>query len=125
MTVWGVFNYCISCKRPINDHEHYNVRSDSGSSPHNCACNNRIPRRRFILMGAWRKHLKFSGPKIERAPNEHPANYARRTQAEWGGLLEWVADTCRRFNVDLLLIEAKGPGISAAQELANRYAGEK
>jgi predicted phage terminase large subunit-like protein len=76
------------------------------------------------MMAAWRRFLRFSGPKSERGINEHPANYARRTQSEWG-LLEWVADTCNRFNVDLLLIEAKGPGISAAQELANRYNDQK
>jgi predicted phage terminase large subunit-like protein len=77
-----------------------------------------------MLMAAWRKFLKFSGPRIERGRNEHPANYARRTQGEWG-LLEWVAHTCRQFNVDLLLIEGKASGIPAAQELANRYPGEK
>jgi len=39
---------------------------------------------------------------------------------DWG-LIEHVADTCRRFEVDLLLIEAKASGISAAQELRNRH----
>jgi predicted phage terminase large subunit-like protein len=87
-------------------------------------CGARVPRRRFILMAAWRKFLKFSGPRIQRGRNEHPANYARRTQSEWG-LLEWVAHTCRQFNVDLLLIEGKASGIPAAQELANRYPDEK
>ena len=33
-----------------------------------------------------------------------------------------VADTCNRFKVDKLLTEAKASGISAAQELRNRYA---
>jgi predicted phage terminase large subunit-like protein len=35
--------------------------------------------------------------------------------------MEWVEDTCTRFKVDKLLIEAKASGISAAQELRNRY----
>jgi predicted phage terminase large subunit-like protein len=35
--------------------------------------------------------------------------------------MEWVQDTCTRFKVEKLLIEAKASGISAAQELRNRY----
>jgi len=35
--------------------------------------------------------------------------------------MEWVNETCERFKVNLLLIENKGPGISAAQDLQNRF----
>jgi predicted phage terminase large subunit-like protein len=101
-------------------------------------------RRRIILLNAWRKHLKFSGPRVNRlhepmvidgqtympdfvTPDMHPnivkqrnALYRHRCMKEWG-LIEHVADSCRRFNVDLLLIEAKASGISAAQELQNRH----
>jgi predicted phage terminase large subunit-like protein len=101
-------------------------------------------RRRIILLNAWRKHLKFAGPRVNRlhkpmvidgqtympdfvTPDMHPnivkqrnALYRRRCMKEWG-LIEHVADSCRRFNVDLLLIEAKASGISAAQELQNRH----
>jgi predicted phage terminase large subunit-like protein len=35
--------------------------------------------------------------------------------------MEWVEYTCRRFKAHRLLIEAKGPGQSAAQELSNRF----
>ena len=35
-----------------------------------------------------------------------------------------MADTCRKFDVHTLLIEAKASGISAAQELGNRYGKE-
>ncbi|TAL03118.1 MAG: hypothetical protein EPO08_05035, partial [Rhodospirillaceae bacterium] len=90
------------------------------------------------------KHLKFSGPRIDRLKTDTLINgqlyradairhgmgeeeiahvnrlYRRRTMPEWG-LMEWVADTCNRFKVDVLLIEAKASGISAAQELQNRY----
>jgi predicted phage terminase large subunit-like protein len=78
-------------------------------------------KRRIMLTHAWRKHLPFSGPRIEKEPRETMAAYKARTSATWG-LIEWVADTCNRFNVDKLLIEAKASGISAAQELRNRYA---
>ena len=76
--------------------------------------------RRIILVHAWRKHLKFSGERIAMQPRETAAAYRRRTMPKWG-LVEWVNDTCNRFKVDKLLIEAKASGISAAQELQNRY----
>lgn len=77
-------------------------------------------KRRIILLTAWRKHLQFSGVRIEQKPNESYAGYRQRTQHAWG-LMEWVADTCERYKVDKLLIEAKASGISAAQEISNRF----
>ena len=67
-------------------------------------------RRRIMLVHAWRKHLPFSGPRIEKEPNETLPAYRQRTRPTWG-LMEWVADTCTRFKVDKLLIEAKASGI--------------
>jgi predicted phage terminase large subunit-like protein len=78
---------------------------------------------RVMLVHAWRKHLPFSGVRNEKPANETLASFKHRTRAQWG-LLEWVNDTCDRFKVDLLLIENKGPGISAAQDLQNRF-GQK
>jgi predicted phage terminase large subunit-like protein len=101
-------------------------------------------RPQIVLVGAWRKHLKFSGPRLDRLSNTavidgqtwHPdivlpgmdrteitrrnRLYKRRCAAQWG-LVEWIADTCEERKVDLLLIEGKASGISAAQELGNRY----
>lgn len=78
-------------------------------------------KRRIMLVHAWRKHLEFSGPRIERlGPQESDVGFRQRTMGSWG-LMEWVQDTCKRFKVDKLLIEAKASGISAAQELRNRY----
>ena len=77
-------------------------------------------KRRIMLVHAWRKHLPFSGPRIEKEPQETALAYKRRTQGTWG-LMEWVEGTCTRFRVDKLLIEAKAFGISAAQELCNRF----
>jgi hypothetical protein len=103
-------------------------------------------RRRIMLVSAWRKHLKFSAPRVERLSDPtiidgqmwHPdvvlpgmsrieidrrnALYRRRCQPRWG-LIEHVANSCRRCQVNTLLIEAAGPGISAAQEFAKRYGG--
>jgi predicted phage terminase large subunit-like protein len=47
-------------------------------------------------------------------------DWIQRTPKEWG-LVEWVKYSCERFKVDNLLIEAKASGMSAAQELRNRY----
>jgi predicted phage terminase large subunit-like protein len=77
-------------------------------------------KRRIMLVHAWRKHLPFSGPRADKEPNETLFAYKLRTRPTWG-LMEWVQDTCTRFKVDKLLIEAKASGISAAQELRNRY----
>ena len=75
---------------------------------------------RAMLVHAWRKHLEFSGPRMPALPGESKGQWIVRTQAKWG-LMEWVKHTCERFKVDNLLIEAKASGMSAAQELQNRY----
>jgi predicted phage terminase large subunit-like protein len=49
-------------------------------------------------------------PRIEKEPQESKLAHKRRSEKTWG-LLEWVADTCDRFKVDELLIEAKASGI--------------
>ena len=114
MTVWGCFEFCKTCNKSINDYPTQDGLRDV------CGCGRRITVRRIILMQAWRKFLKFSGPRIDRRPNESNAAYVQRTQPDWG-LVEWVAHTCARFGAHKLLIEAKASGISAAQELQNRY----
>lgn len=75
---------------------------------------------RAIIMHGWRRRLKFSGPKVVPKPGEKSLAFRQRQQQAWG-LVEWVADTCTRFKVDRLLIEAKASGISAAQSLANSH----
>lgn len=78
--------------------------------------------KRCILLHAWHKKLQFSGRRdlTEIKDGETTPAWARRTQAHWG-LVEWVKYTCERFKTDKLLIEAKASGISAAQELQNRF----
>lgn len=75
---------------------------------------------RIMLIHAWRRHLQFHGPDSPKLKDESDIMHRRRTQKTWG-LVESVADTCNRFKVDLLLIEAKASGISAAQELRRLY----
>lgn len=76
-----------------------------------------------ILLHAWRKHLQMHGPHVARLPNETNDQYRLRCRPSWG-LVEWVADSCRRFKVDKLIIEAKASGITAAQEMNRLYGHE-
>ena len=76
-------------------------------------------KRRIILLNAW-QDLKFSAARVEQGPRESPDAYRRRTMAN-SVLMEWIEDTCKRFKVDRLLIEAAGPGISAAQAVQSHY----
>jgi predicted phage terminase large subunit-like protein len=75
---------------------------------------------KIMLMHAWRRWLSFSGPVIEKSVDETVVQYQRRTQKYWG-LLEWISYTADRFKANTVLIESKGPGISAAQALQSRF----
>lgn len=79
--------------------------------------------RRIMLIHAWRKRLQLHGPKVERIAGEHPMVYRKRAMPHWG-LVEWVADSCSRFQVDKLLIESKASGIDAANELRRLHGRE-
>lgn len=79
--------------------------------------------RRIMLIHAWRKRLQLHGVKVERKPGEHNLAYRKRAMPHWG-LVEWVADTCSRFQADHLLIEAKANGIDVANELRRLHARE-
>ena len=61
-----------------------------------------------MLIAAWRKKLTLHG-KTDLVPicGETKDEYEeRKKKANWG-LVEHVAETCRRFKVDKLLIEAR------------------
>lgn len=71
---------------------------------------------KVMVMNAWRKRLELHGPHIDREPGETEPQYIKRTQPTWG-LVEWIAQSCKRFKVDKLLVEAKASGHSVAQEI--------
>jgi len=79
---------------------------------------NEVPK--IMLMHAWRKWLPIHGPLIEKSVDETVVQFQRRTQKFWG-LVEWVSHTADRFHANTVLIESKGPGISAAQALQSRF----
>ena len=75
---------------------------------------------KIMLMAAWRKWLPFSAPQILKDVNESLVQYQRRTQKFWG-LIQWIEHTADRFKANTVLIEAAGPGLSAAQALQSRF----
>lgn len=79
--------------------------------------------RRLMLINAWRKFLEMHGPRTEKRPDEHVSVYRQRSMQHWG-LVEWVADTCRIYKADRLLIEAKASGITAGQEIQRLHGRE-
>jgi predicted phage terminase large subunit-like protein len=78
---------------------------------------------RVMLMNAWRGRLALHGPDLTRERDETPRDFRIR-QEEAKGLVEKVADICRKFKVDRLLIEAKANGIPVAQEIRRLHSGE-
>jgi predicted phage terminase large subunit-like protein len=101
LTVWGVFRDAV----PV-----INRKDISRIAQHH------MNRPKIILMHAWKKRLPLHGPDIEREDWETDAQYRKRSQSHWG-VVEWTRDTCNRFRVDRLLIEAKANGHSVAQEI--------
>lgn len=84
---------------------------------------NQITKRRNILMvDAWAKMLPhLSGPRQDPHPNEHPAAFRRRAMQKWG-LAEWVADTCTRRRVNLLIVENKNRAPDVIKEIKKLFA---
>jgi predicted phage terminase large subunit-like protein len=77
--------------------------------------------RRAMLMFAWAKRLPLHSREVFAYPNESKADYEARKKENWG-LVEWVADTCKRYKVKRLLIEDKTRGRDVANELKRLYA---
>lgn len=76
-----------------------------------------------INIEPWASFIATGENNVNRWPNETRELWVLRTQSQWG-LCEWLADSCRRFSVDKLLIENKASGISVAQELSRLHGGE-
>jgi predicted phage terminase large subunit-like protein len=83
----------------------------------------RARNRRAMLTFAWQKRLPIHGKVISANPGEAKINFEQRQKAEWG-LIEWVADTCKRYHVRRLLIEDKTRGRDVGEEINRLYARE-
>lgn len=64
----------------------------------------------------WQSYIATGHNTADRWPAETYAIWKLRTEHKWG-LCEWIAHSCRRFNVNELIIEGKASGLSVAQEL--------
>ena len=117
MTVWGVFI------DEAEDREILEERLRKGDTLDRNDAQIRVLGSKVLLMHAWRKHLAIHGVEVPKLPGETSAAYVKRAQPKWG-LVEWVAHTCRRFNVDRLLIESKASGLDVIHEMRRLYGGE-
>jgi predicted phage terminase large subunit-like protein len=72
---------------------------------------------RIFLIDAWSERLPIHGEDVPREAGESELSYRLRAKEKWG-LVERVTSSCKRFKVDKLLIESKGPGWSVAQEIS-------
>ena len=79
--------------------------------------------RRAMLMYAWRKRMPLHGKIVSAFPNEAKVNFEQRQKEAWG-LVELVADTCKRYKVKRLLIEDKTRGRDVANEINRLYTRE-
>ena len=78
----------------------------------------------IMLIAAWRKKLTLHGrTDIEQVYGETKAEFEQRRKQSWG-LVEHIADTCRRLRVNKLLIEAKANGHDVANEMRRLYGRE-
>jgi predicted phage terminase large subunit-like protein len=104
LTVWGIWVHTIQ------------VPGEDGVPARNLVVN-----RRAMLMFAWAKRLPLHTREVFAYPNESKADYEARKKESWG-LVELVADTCKRYKVRRLLIEDKTRGRDVANELKRLYA---
>ncbi len=117
-TVWGVWRDAVEEMANLSRRLKRGIALNRDESP------TALSGPKIMLMDAWRKHLKIHGIDMPKQPRESQAAWVARTSKHWG-LCEWVAHSCRRFNVDLLLVEAKASGIDVINEMQRLYGGEQ
>lgn len=79
---------------------------------------------RSMLMFSWAKRLPLHGRELTPLKTKSKLTFQERQKAEWG-LIELIADTCKRYKVRRLLIEDKARGHDVAMEINRLYAREK
>lgn len=106
LTVWGVWQKGGASARRLlsRDSEVVTILDDRDTVP----C--------LMLMHAWEKRLPIHGSEVVREQGENARAFRERQLAAYG-LVEHVIETCNKYNVDMLLIEAKASGLSVSQEI--------
>jgi hypothetical protein len=80
----------------------------------------RAKNRRVMLMFAWAERMPLHGKRPVQEPGEPDQVYmARVNRAK--GLVEKIAETCKRYKVQRLLIEDRTRGRDVAAELRRLY----
>ncbi len=77
--------------------------------------------RRAMLMHAWNKRLPLHGKSVTIMKGE-PEDVFKARKAKSLGLVETIAEECKRYKIQRLLIENKTRGVDVANELRRLYA---
>ena len=86
--------------------------------------NDKAGNRRAMLMYAWRGRRPLHGVSCVQEPGEPDLDFRERVKRNWG-LVEMLADICKRYRVHRLLIEDKARGHDVAGEINRLYARER
>jgi predicted phage terminase large subunit-like protein len=125
LTVWGVFRHApgvlassTRVQRPYGEQ----VAGSAPAAPSINPAMSQVPQ--LMLMHAWRKRRPLNGYEIVQDPGESDAEFKARQMGEWG-IVQWVIHTCKRFGVNMLLVEAKANGIDVANEVKRQMVGQR
>jgi phage terminase large subunit-like protein len=104
LTVWGVWS---------------ETTADQRAQPHVFG----TPR--VMLIDAWRKYLTLHGKAgtLVKTRGETDEEFKERQQRSWG-VIEHIVATCRKHQVDHLIIENKATGIVVFQEMRRLFSNE-
>jgi predicted phage terminase large subunit-like protein len=116
ITVWGIWQKGGASARSIISSYTYNTNVYDMNGKRIQMVDERDTIPCAMLMYAKELRVPLHGDEVQRMEGETQEAYRRRAQSKWG-LCEHITDICKRFNVDVILIEAKASGISVAQEI--------
>jgi predicted phage terminase large subunit-like protein len=115
---WPKFDYIVASLDPAftakqqNDPSGFTIWGCFSHEGEDCA----------MLLHAWRKWLPLHGPDVDRVTGETDEEYRERSRPSWG-LVETVAEDCRRFKAAKLLIENKASGHDVSTEMHRLHTG--
>lgn len=127
LTIWGVFRHATGVlpSSTRTQRSYAEQIADSRGRPQAPVLNpasGQAPQ--LMLMHAWRKRLPLNGYELQQEDDESDAEFKARQMREWG-IVQWVSHTCKRFGVNMLLIEAKANGIDVANETRRQMEGQR
>lgn len=127
LTVWGVFRHApgVLAASTRQQRPYLEQVMDRNPAPQASKSSSRFAQApNLMLMHAWRKRLPLNGYELTPEEGEEEAQFKARQMKEWG-IVQWVHHTCRRFGVNMLLVEAKANGIDVANEVSRQMQGQR